>query len=124
MRMRYIILIAILISVIIILFPLPDIYAQPDAHDIWVVECREAHAYNMSWSLASGFWYEPDLSDISNPVMWHPSEDPNTVPHGSVIACTDGEPSLTLMYKTIPIAFILLLVYIMYYRKKVPMNSD
>jgi hypothetical protein len=110
MKNKHIFIIGLIISGIIILSPIPDIYEQPDSHDIWVVEYKAAHANNMSWSLCSGFWYEPELSDIESPCIWHPSEDPETIPHGSIIAGTEGNPPITHTVKAIAVVITWLII--------------
>ena len=67
--------------------PLPK-FVEVDFYEFHVWECQQAHAHNMSYSLCSGFWYEPQPGDISNPWVWHPSEDPYTIPHGSCLGTT------------------------------------
>lgn len=94
MKTKYLILTCVVSTAILILIPNFDIYAQPDSHDGWVAECKAAHAAGYSWSLCSGFWHEPDPSDIPNPCVWHPSENPETIPHGSILAGTEGEPPI------------------------------
>jgi len=68
--------------------PLPK-FVEVDFYEFHVWECQQAHAHNMSYSLCSGFWYEPQPGDISNPWVWHPSEDPYTIPHGSCLGTTE-----------------------------------
>jgi len=74
-------------AALIFLVPLPK-YVEVDFYDFHVAECIEAHKHNMSYSLCSGFWYPPRPEDIPNPMVWHPSEDPYTIPHGSCLGTT------------------------------------
>ena len=79
--------VAVTLSLLFVI-PLPK-YAEVDFHDGYVQECEEAHKHNMSYCLCSGFWRQPRPEDIPNPVVWHPTEDPNTIPHGSCLGTTD-----------------------------------
>jgi len=67
--------------------PLPK-PVEIDFYDWHVWECQQAHAQNMSYSLCSGFWCEPEPEHIASPWVWHPSEDPYTIPHGSCLGTT------------------------------------
>jgi len=71
--------------------PLPK-YVEVDFYDFHVWECEQAHAKNMSYSLCSGFWYEPSEDHINNPCVWHPSEDSKTIPHGSNLGTLHDKP--------------------------------
>ena len=78
---------AILIICLVFVIPLPK-PVEIDYYEFHVWECQQAHAKNMTYSLCSGFWYEPKIEDIKNPWVWHPSEDPYTIPHGSCLGTT------------------------------------
>ena len=76
----------IFLSILIVVFVIPlPLFQEVDFYDYHVWECEQAHANNMSYSLCSGFWYEPCLEDIENPCVWHPCEDCHTIPHGSIL---------------------------------------
>jgi len=78
---------------ILFVLPLPK-YVEVDFYDFHVWECEQAHAQNMSYSLCSGFWCEPHEDHIDSPWVWHPSEDPRTIPHGSCLGTLHDKPIL------------------------------
>lgn len=64
----------VVVLLAIFVIPLPK-NVEVDYYDLHVWECEQAHAYNLSYSLCSGFWHEP-------------TEDPKTIPYGSCAGVT------------------------------------
>ena len=124
MQIKYLILICAVSSAILTLMPNFDIYAQPDSHDIWVAECKAAHTAGYSWSLCSGFWYEPEDSDIASPCIWHPTESPETIPHGSILAGTEGEPPIIEGAKWIILPFWIISWGIIFARRYIKKKGE
>ena len=83
-RFRKFFSIALIVSlwiVFLFIFPIPK---ELDFYYYHVWECLQAHAHNMSFCVCSGFWKSPDPSDLENPCIIHPSEDPyQHIAHGS-----------------------------------------
>lgn len=56
-----------------------------DCHDSHVQECTQAHILNKTYSVCSGFAYEPRAEDFEIPCAFHPNESCKGIPHGCVL---------------------------------------
>jgi len=80
---KYLYSFCIVIIVFLFLFVIP-FPKEVDFYYYHVWECIQAHKHNMSFCVCSGFWKKSDPSDLENPCVIHPSEDPYTnIAHGS-----------------------------------------
>lgn len=79
----------LLLVLLIILFSIPT-KKYHDCYDGYVRECKECHSINMSYSLCSGFCYEPEESDLNPQLcMTHPSEScEEDIPHNYCVVDT------------------------------------
>jgi len=78
---KAVILIVLVWIVFLFVFPIPK---ELDFYYYHVWECLQAHEHNMSYCVCSGFWKPPEPSDLENPCIIHPSENPyECIAHGS-----------------------------------------
>ena len=81
MKVKALVTIVSLWIVFLFVFPIPK---ELDFYYYHVWECLQAHEHNMSFCVCSGFWKQPEPSDLENPCVIHPLEDPyQHIAHGS-----------------------------------------
>ena len=71
-----------------VLFAMP-IEKESDFYDFHVWECKQCHSERKSFSVCSGFCFEPDDKDLRNLCVVHITEQCETnIEHGSVLGQT------------------------------------
>lgn len=66
--------------------PIPH-EVEADMREYYIRECLEAHKHNKTYLLCSGWWRNPDPSDLGWDPAVHPLENPyEEIGHGSCVS--------------------------------------